>query len=172
VYLQKGDNFGANDINEMNRMANQMDKAAGEVLTMADDIDTLQEDVEFLVNDVPLIKDTLGYTYNPSSKNLLENTGTSETVNGVTRTVNDDMSITLNGKATTSCYFTINTKCYLPNGEYILSGCPQGGSSDTYHISLKIGGSEVITDVGEGANFVVNGNLSSIGSFSMSFSNP
>ena len=45
VYLQKGDSFGANDINEMNEKANQMDKAAGEILTMGDDIDTLQEEM-------------------------------------------------------------------------------------------------------------------------------
>lgn len=46
AYLQQGDSFGANDLNEMNRMANQMNEAAGEILTMADDIDALQDDVE------------------------------------------------------------------------------------------------------------------------------
>lgn len=52
VYLQQGDSFGANDLNEMNRMANQMNEAAGEILTMADDIDTLQEDVEALESNL------------------------------------------------------------------------------------------------------------------------
>ena len=67
VYLQKGDSFGANDINEMNRMANQMDKAAGEILTMADDIDTLQEDVETLKgNDSTMIWDISEELYRES----------------------------------------------------------------------------------------------------------
>lgn len=58
VYLQKGDSFGANDLNEMNRMANQMNEAAGEILTMADDIDTLQEDVETLTPRVEVLENT------------------------------------------------------------------------------------------------------------------
>ena len=56
AYLQQGDSFGANDLNEMNRMANQMNEAAGEILTMADDIDTLQDDVETLEENMTTVQ--------------------------------------------------------------------------------------------------------------------
>ena len=59
AYLQQGDSFGANDLNEMNRMANQMNKAAGEILTMADDIDTLQDDVATLESDLTTLESGL-----------------------------------------------------------------------------------------------------------------
>lgn len=67
VYIQQGDSFGANELNEMNRMANQMNEAAGEILTMADDIDTLQEDVEILKgNDSTMIWDISEELYSES----------------------------------------------------------------------------------------------------------
>ena len=164
VYLQQGDSFGANDLNEMNRMANQMNEAAGEILTMADDIDTLQEDVEalegntdILSSDVETLKNTIGYTHNPSSKNLLEITAPSKTSNGITFTVNNDGSVTANGTSTSVAVIDVNTNIYLPNGEYILSGCPKGGSADTYYIAVNGGSGAVNTsDKGDGTSFSIN----------------
>ena len=70
-----------------------------------------------------------------TSKNLLKNTATSQTINGVTFTVNDDGSVTANGTATERANFTISTKAYtkITNGKYILSGC-EGGSDSTYRL--------------------------------------
>lgn len=56
VYLQQGDSFGANDLNEMNRMANQMNEAAGEILTMGDEVDVLTNDINTLKDDVEPLK--------------------------------------------------------------------------------------------------------------------
>ena len=72
------------------------------------------------------------------NKNLLpfpyfENT---KTVDGITFTCNNDGSVTANGTATalTKFYLTqSNQKYYVPRSRYWVSGCPSGGSSNTYY---------------------------------------
>jgi hypothetical protein len=108
-------------------------------------------------DEIELIKDTLGYTHNPSSKNLLEITAPSKTSNGITFTVNNDGSVTANGTSTAVAVIDVNTNIYLPNGEYILSGCPKGGSADTYYIAVNGGSAAVNTsDKGDGTSFSIN----------------
>ena len=73
------------------------------------------------------------------SYNLLENTATSQTVNGVTFTVNEDKSVTLNSKATGLANLNVISGGKIPllkNGEkYLLSGCT-GGNGSTYEIYI------------------------------------
>lgn len=66
-------------------------------------------------------------------KNLLKNTAKSQTINGVTFTVNDDGSVTANGTATNAMAFPIGDVA-LSAGSYKLSGCPSGGSTGTYYL--------------------------------------
>jgi hypothetical protein len=72
-------------------------------------------------------------------KNLLQNTATSQEINGVTFTVNSDGSVTCNGEATASAVLVITnnwqTNTILGN-RYIGSGCPSGGSDATYYLDL------------------------------------
>ena len=74
------------------------------------------------------------------AKNLLPNNATTQTVSGVTFTVNDDGSITANGTATADIWLDIAGKeisDYLTNNEqYIASGCPNTGSNATYFMYL------------------------------------
>ena len=111
-------------------------------------------------NEIEVVKDTLGYTPYPASKNLLENTATSKTTNGITYTVNDDGSVIANGTATAvqvGININPNTR-WLPEGEYILSGCPEGGSIDTYCLRIVDGTTNgTIVDYGEGVRFTSNG---------------
>lgn len=55
------------------------------------------------------------------AKNLLPNNATSQTINGVTFTVNSDGSMTLNGTCTANGSFTVSN-VMIPKGEYILTG--------------------------------------------------
>ena len=66
-------------------------------------------------------------------KNLLKNTATSQTINGVTFTVNADKSVTVNGTGTNSnaSVMELNQHFTLPAGNYILSGSPHNVYSDT-----------------------------------------
>lgn len=61
-------------------------------------------------------------------KNLLKNTATSETVTGLTFTVNADGSVTANGTSTASWAFEIN-RITIPKGSYILSDGDVGNSN-------------------------------------------
>ena len=72
-------------------------------------------------------------------KNLLQNNATSKTVNGVTFTVNADGTVTANGTATANTYFyiDIDASALIAGTEYILSGCPDGGSTSTYRVAVQ-----------------------------------
>lgn len=89
--------------------------------------------------------------------------------NNVTWTVDSDGILTANGKATNgnsifSCHSRIKgnaTDKIVPNGRYILSGCPSGGSDSTYWVQFDIArdGSAytLATDYGDGVEIVLNG---------------
>lgn len=83
-------------------------------------------------NDIAVNRTTLG----TQSKNLLKNNAVTETINGVTFTINDDKSITVSGTATAQISFMINNKVGLGVGNYILTGCPSGGSWNTFYLTV------------------------------------
>ena len=66
-------------------------------------------------------------------KNLLPNTATSKTYNGITYTVNTDGSVTLNGTSTRNSSLTIAEGLSIPNDGLIGSGVT-GGDGGTYRI--------------------------------------
>ena len=63
-------------------------------------------------------------------KNILQNTATSQTINGVTFTVNSDGSVTCNGTANNTILYEIHRFPRF-SGKCILSGCPINGSKNT-----------------------------------------
>lgn len=76
---------------------------------------------------------TLGF----QRKNLLKNSAAAKTQNGITFTINDDMSLTVNGTATGIAASTIAANFIFESGKsYIISGCPTGGSDSTYRIDI------------------------------------
>lgn len=93
--------------------------------------DNIAESFTNIKNDIAINRTTLGC----QSKNLLKNNAVTETINGVTFTINDDKSITVNGTATAQISFMINNKVRLGVGNYILTGCPSGGSWNTFYLT-------------------------------------
>lgn len=76
-------------------------------------------------------------------KNLLKNTATTQTVNGITFTVNSDGTVKANGTATATAILTLVTSTSNPElrdallgNQITLSGCPSGGSSKTYDLRI------------------------------------
>lgn len=67
-------------------------------------------------------------------KNLLPNNATTQTINGVTFTVNADGSVTANGTATDEARLVLaqTGAAVYPPGSYIVTGCPTGGANDKY----------------------------------------
>lgn len=102
------------------------------------------------------------------AKNLLPYPyySTTKTQNGVTFTDNGDGTVTVDGTATDGVVFFCsirgeNGKCILPNGTYIVTGCPSGGAVSSYKIGASriTGGSGTTygTDVGNGLTITLDG---------------
>lgn len=83
------------------------------------------------------------------AKNLLKNTASSATVNGVTFTVNSDGSVTVNGTATALSTINVATN-FVTTEKVIMSGCPKGGGESNYQLDT-VGITPQVADRGEGA---------------------
>lgn len=110
---------------------------------------------------------------NQGAKNLLRTSASSQTVNGITFTVNTDGSIVANGTATANAQLTLwnraSNSWYLPTGSYTLSGGASGGSSSTYELAInKTSGSSsvaVAKDYGDGGTFTVSDETEPYGAY-------
>ena len=95
--------------------------------------------------------------------NLLENTTKTQTVNGVTFTVNEDGTVTANGTATNASYINVNTFSFVKDIDYILSGCPNGGSNSSYKMDVLNASKEGLADdYGKGGAIKVGTNQTGI----------
>ena len=96
------------------------------------------------------------------SKNLLPNAMTTQTIGGITFTVNDDGTIEASGTSTdyTWSAYVNESGVSLPAGSYVLSGCPEDGSSTTYRLQAFAGDPSsptlTVNDYGEGASFTLS----------------
>lgn len=93
--------------------------------------------------------------------NLLENTATSQTIEGITYTVNKDKSVTANGTATGDSVFAINDKSAgmtLSPNKYKLMGCPSsGGTGGKYTLQYWGNVTGVVQDLGSGISLELTG---------------
>ena len=116
-------------------------------------IDEFFSEIIVSESQIPLPYEPYGYKVPVmvEGKNLLQNTATSQTVNGVTFTVNNDKSITCNGTATGTAAITINTIFSINSTK--ISGCPMGGSWSSFELDLlNINTNNVdVMDTGNGA---------------------
>lgn len=85
-------------------------------------------------------------------KNLFRNTLTTHTYNGLTFTVNDDKSVTVNGTATIDTWMNVGYANVDNSKKYSLSGCPTGGNWGKYGFIIDSNG--VARDYGNGAILV------------------
>lgn len=116
----------------------------------------LTEEVETNKNNISKDEAALVELVDAGAKNLLQNTAVSQSMSGVTFTVNSDKSVTLSGRATGNITsFFIGREVPALTGNMVLSGCPKGGSTNTYKLDILDGtpnGSVLFEDFGEGAN--------------------
>ncbi|MBQ8725246.1 MAG: hypothetical protein IJY74_06225 [Oscillospiraceae bacterium] len=101
---------------------------------------------DVLLSDAAVTVATMGM----QKKNLLKNTASTVTTNGVTFTVNDDGSVTANGTATDTAFFNIPYNHTGESKSVILSGCPANGSGETYMFRADNAGTVVARDYGNG----------------------
>ena len=89
-------------------------------------------------------------TLNVCGKNLLPRLSESCEKDGITYSVNNDGTVTLNGicEKAGGIFLVYNTK--FKAGKYMLSGCPVGGGLDTFALRAAIGNTLYGRDYGEG----------------------
>lgn len=85
---------------------------------------------------------------------------TSRTIGGIEYTVGEDGSVATKGTAEANSVFVLiqdtTTDIVYPKGTYFLSGCPAGGSTSTYSITLRSEmKGDTVQDTGNGALFVL-----------------
>lgn len=134
------------------------------MIRLASDTDPTYE--PYAKTNQQLTKETIGLIGNQKvngAVNMLPNNATTQVINGVTFTVNDDGTVTANGTATANAEFILlrNTDALangliekISNKTVKLNGCPSGGSGSTYHIrKWGQGSTGTYYDTGEGVVF-------------------
>ncbi len=160
----------AQDVIDSNKAPVILDTASGSVASFPDGADgpplkTLSVNIEPVqsgtgdpspTNVLP-ISGWTGCNVTRTGKNLLNNVGTSATIQGITWTVNDDGSVTANGTAAGNSFFKMSNAehpLFLRGGTTVIaSGCPAGGSNAKYELTitaLPTGGASIAHDYGSG----------------------
>lgn len=86
-----------------------------------------------------------------SNSNELENTAKTQTIKDVTFTVNEDGTVVANGTASQQVTLVLTKVLSLQKGDYMISGCPRGGTTSTYRIDVwKSDWSSLGFEVGNG----------------------
>ena len=144
-------------------IANLQSGLAQEILDR-ESADATKADKTTTINGKSLEADRVIYAQDIPSKNLLPNNATTQTINGVTFTVNSDGSVTVNGTATASTSLNLyefsGSELQALEG-CILTGCPSGGGQSVYNITLQGSNSPWTTyarDNGDGA-VIASGNV-------------
>lgn len=132
-----------------------------DMISDIDDIQTAQavsiRDLEYSVEALQTADNVtngrLAKLVDQGAKNLLNVYDTqTQTINGITWTINADGTVTSNGTATANSFLYL-----IPNNTNIgygyethISGCPAGGSSTTYEIQVAMTGGTTYHDYGDG----------------------
>lgn len=91
--------------------------------------------------------------------NFFDNTAPDKSQNGAIYTLNADKSETISAATyptTVSTNVSTYCKVTLPKGTYRLSGCPSGGSDNTYRLALTGIATSAIFEYGDGVVFTVS----------------
>lgn len=151
-----GGNIAAADTltDQLNAKANSSE-VASELATIDSSIQTLEDNDDAILNKL-------------GAKNLLRNNAVSQTISGITFTVNTDTTspeygaVNVSGTATDLIVFVLNNVNALKyNVPTILSGCPSGGSINKYELTYyddSTGSSIAYRDFGNGVEIPANSN--------------
>ncbi len=80
------------------------------------------------------------------TKNVINHTAESKTLNGLSFQVNEDKSILVTGTATATTLYAVGT--FEAFGRFSLSGCPKGGAISTYGLRVDANGQIIARDIG------------------------
>jgi hypothetical protein len=143
---------GSTDLIEAGAVYSANQTLTTQIATKADSstVTALANDVDDISDEIADMNNVLG------AKNLLPNNAASQTLDGITYTINSDGSITVSGTASGNTGIVLADSFHLsPNTDYILSGCPSNGATNTYSMFIvdTNDSSFVYYDVGNGITF-------------------
>lgn len=113
----------------------------------------ITDDITTLYTADSDIRSEIAALINDGAKNRLNVFATaSQTINGITWTINADGTVTANGTATANSFlYLIDVNANIAFGEEtVISGCPAGGSASTYEIQVAMQGGTTYHDYGNG----------------------
>lgn len=124
-----------------------------------------EQDAKNVVVSVKPIQDLHGYDHPwpaGGGKNKLQNVLTSGTTSGGLSYIVDDfgvVTIPKNQTPSSTLLLQLNNQVPLPDGTYILNGCPANGGSDKYALRIYNATNEnvIATDTGVGSTFTLSG---------------
>lgn len=131
-------------INSQGTWVEQNEAARSDVYTRPEVNDLLQDMADSQANidlaqdeDINANTDAIkALVNNPEPKNLLNLlSATTQTINGITFTVNSDYSITMTGTASATAFFSVPVT--IAPGSYYLSGMTETGGSSSYRLELR-----------------------------------
>lgn len=151
------------DMEELRDSLSTTSTATGNPISISDSAHVNAEELKV---ELEPIQDLHGYD-NPwaggAGKNKLvyPYVNSSQTVSGVTLTIQNDGTVNINGTATATISFVLADKVALDNigsGDYILNGCAQGGATDgsTYFLGFYAPGKSKY-DFGSGTTISLSG---------------
>ena len=115
-----------------------VDTASGAIASFVPD--STIPDLLGVTVDIEPVQDLHGQDapYPPGGgKNKLKNEAVTTTHSGITFTVNADGTVLVNGTATENVELTLTRNAITDAGDYIVSGCPSGGSVNTYWVNIR-----------------------------------
>lgn len=164
-YNNADSNLEATNVQEaIDELKESIGSGSGETVNIVDNLESTSADSALSANQGRVVNKKVDevntYLQRKPSKNLLKITiGSGFSELGVTFTVNEDKSLTLSGTRTgfTKSDQTIGQANLKAGIEYILSGCPEGGSGSTYRLMVhnEANPSAGVSDIGEGVIFTV-----------------
>lgn len=119
----------------------------------------LKDGIKYTIS-AEILNNSIGYFYIEESNDgfTTDNNIYSMEYGGVTITKNKNQSFYVNGTASQNLYFTLDAEVVLKKKKYILSGCADGGGTDTFILYLT-NDDFYAQDTGKGATFNYTSNL-------------
>jgi hypothetical protein len=155
VQPETGKGLSSNDFT--NEYKQKVDDNSTAISGLQNRTTTLEGSVNTMSGQISKDTSVLIDIVNNGPKNKLKNAASTITANGITFTVNTDGTFTANGTATATALLQLNvfSNLNLQNGNYILSGCPEGGSANTYRLDITRSPGSSINDIGSGVLFLI-----------------
>lgn len=128
--------IGTEDNSELGADVSTQINTLNQIVESKADADDVESEIQTLTNK---LSDEVETRAKVSAHNFLPSTAVTDTINGVTFTVNSDKSVTVStdsGGATADAVFPLCRNIKIKSG-MIFKGCPQSGGTSKYYMAIE-----------------------------------